>query len=38
MDMDLLLYLLTFISGMIVGNIFLLFIQGATYREYEKKE
>lgn len=38
MDMDLLLYLLIFVSGMIVGFTFLLFIQGATYREYEKKE
>ena len=38
MDMDLLLYLVTFSSGMIVGITFPLFIQGATYREYEKKE
>lgn len=38
MDIDLLLHLLTFVSGMIVGITFLLFIQGATYREYEKKE
>lgn len=38
MDMDLLLYLLAFSSGMIVGITFLLFIQGETYREYEKKK
>ena len=38
MDMDLLLYLLILVSGMIVGITFLLFIQGATYREYEKEK
>lgn len=38
MDMDLLLNLLTFVSGMIVGITFLLLVQGATYRDYEKKE
>lgn len=38
MDIDLLLYLLILVSGMIVGITFLLFIQGATYREYEEKE
>lgn len=38
MDMDLLLHLLNFVSGMIVGITFLLLVQGATYRKYEKKE
>ena len=38
MNVDLVLYALTFISGMIVGIIFLLLIQGADYKEYEKKE
>ncbi len=38
MNIDLLLYVLTFISGMIVGIIFLLLIQGASYKEYETKE
>lgn len=38
MDMDLLLNLLTFVSGMIVGITFLLLVQGATYKDYEKKE
>ena len=38
MDMNLLLHLLTFVSGMIVGITFLLLVQGATYRDYEKKE
>lgn len=38
MDMNLLLHLLTFVSGMIVGITFLLLVQGATYRKYEKKE
>lgn len=38
MDMDLLLNLLTFVSGMIVGITSLLFIQGATCKEYEKKK
>lgn len=38
MDIDLLLYLLILVSGMIVGITSLLFIQGATCKEYEKKE
>lgn len=38
MDIDLLLYLLILVSGMIVGITFLLFIQGATCKEYEKKK
>lgn len=38
MDMDLLLNLLPFVSGMIVGITFLLLVQGATYKDYEKKE
>ena len=38
MDMDLLLNLLTFVSGMIFGITSLLFIQEATCKEYEKKE
>lgn len=38
MDMDLLLNLLTFVSGIIFGITSLLFIQGATCKEYEKKE
>ena len=38
MDIDLLLYLSILVSGMIVGITSLLFIQGATCKEYEKKE
>ena len=38
MEIDLLLYVLTFISEMIVGIIFLLLIQGADFKEYEKKK
>lgn len=38
MNVDLLLYALTFITGVITGVTFLLFIQGATCKDYEKKE
>ncbi len=38
MNIELLLYLLIFCTGIFVGITFLILIQGATYKDYEKKE